>query len=463
MNSILFFNEKLFIIFLFFHAVVNFTFEDYPYYLTLSNNNIFIIHHTGIDLYDSSFNKIEQIIQFSENEKMTKDNFSRIKIKYDNEYILSIINDRIYIFNNEGKFLYKSDFKLNYNLIIHGYSLTSIGLDNDEYRYVIGYFRSYNYLSLILYSYNIKKNINTQLDSKLYEKYYFSYQRQVKEFNQINNKELSCEYIKHYSNPTTYTNVILCFFFNSISNSIATTNYYISDNNKLGHTNFLPSIIPTSMTSGDKWPYFIKSEANYNRTLVFVWFHFSGSHRTYFATFNVTNNTMENQSWIENCSSEIYKTKINKFPKNKELALTYEINDTIIRADLYSNIDNIKYNKTSFELNTSCENSNGHTILYYNNNKNYYIYYCFKNCSDELYINDTYCLNLLRKEEKPNIIAYIIIIASIFIILLVISFFIYKRCTRKTEDEILTQNWEKSQKDDMAMKDILTDLLPDNN
>jgi len=165
MNSILFFNEKLFIIFLIFHEVLNSSFEDYPYYLTLSNNNIFIIHHTGIDLYDSLFNKIDQIIQFSGNETMTKENFSKIKIKYDNEYILSIINDRIYIFNNEGKFLYKSDFKLNYNIIIQGYSLTSIRLYNDELIYVIGYFRSYSYLSLILYSYNIKKNKNIQVDN----------------------------------------------------------------------------------------------------------------------------------------------------------------------------------------------------------------------------------------------------------------------------------------------------------
>ena len=62
-----------------------------------------------------------------------------------------------YIFNNEGKFLYKSDFKLNYNLIIKGYSLTSFGLYNDKYRYVIWFFISYDYLSLNLYSYNIKK------------------------------------------------------------------------------------------------------------------------------------------------------------------------------------------------------------------------------------------------------------------------------------------------------------------
>ena len=169
MNSILFFNGKLFIIylfFLFFH-IVNSSFEDYPLYLTLSNNNIFIIHHEGIEIYDSSFNKIGQIIQFSGNEKLTEKSFEKLKIKYDNEIILSIINDYIYIFNNEGKFLYKSENKLNNNKGIDRCSLTSIGLFNDEYKYVIGYFEGSKNLCLILYSYNIKTNENNILHQVL--------------------------------------------------------------------------------------------------------------------------------------------------------------------------------------------------------------------------------------------------------------------------------------------------------
>jgi len=81
---------------------------------------------------------------------------------------------------------------------------------------------------------------------------------------------------------------------------------------------------------------------------------------------------MENLTWIDKCSYKIYKTQINKFSKNNGLALTYEFNETIIKADLYNNIDNINFNKSSFELNTSCENINGPAIPYYNNNQNYY-------------------------------------------------------------------------------------------
>ena len=468
MNSILFLNEKLFIIFLFFHIflTVNSSSFDYPYYLTLSNNNIFIIHRAGIDIYDSSFNKIEQIIQFSGEEEMTEEIFEKIRIKYDNEYILSIINDKIYIFNNEGKFLYKEKERIYYLHTIEKYSLTSIGLYNNEYKYVIGFFNFNTYLFLVLYSYNIKENTNNLVYAIRNEENYISEYNREKRFS-IRHWDLSCEYTKYSSDSKTYLNLLTCFFFTSspigttsYKSSIATTTYYISDNFKIEKVTKMPSITPCSMTfeDYDYGPNFIKSETNYNRTLAFVWFHFIGKNRTYFATFNTSSNTMENQSWIDNCSKEIYKTKINKFPKNKELALTYETNDTMIRANVYYNIDNYNYNISYFELNASCENINGLAILYYNNNQNYYIYYCFKNCSDEFYKNDSYCLNLERKQSSNNITIYIII-AVIVIILLIISIFIYIKYFRRTKEQI----WKQSKKDEKLMNDFLAELVPNDN
>ena len=120
MNSIFCLMRKLFIFLIFFHNIplVNSKSYDYPYYLTLSNNNIFLIHYEGIDIYDSTFNKINEIIKFSGDEEMTEEIFGKIILKYGNECILSIINDKIYIFNNEGKFLYKSEDKINNNQTI---------------------------------------------------------------------------------------------------------------------------------------------------------------------------------------------------------------------------------------------------------------------------------------------------------------------------------------------------------
>ena len=144
------------------------------------------------------------------------------------------------------------------------------------------------------------------------------------------------------------------------------------------------------------------------------------------------------------------------------MAVTYEINNKIIIAELYNNIDNIKYNYYDFEINASCENIKGPTILYYNNNQNYYIYNCFKNCSDEFYKNDSYCLNLERKQRIKRIILYIVIII-IVIILLAISIFFLIRYFRIREEQKFDNKWENSQKDDKAMNDILAELIPNSN
>ena len=199
MNDILFLNFKLFPIFIFLHIInqiKSILSYDYPHSLTLSNGNIFLIHQEGIDIYDSSFKKISQIMKFSGEEEMTKEIFAKIELKYDNEYILSIINDKIYIFNNEGKFLYKSNNKINNNETIDNYALTSIGLYNDAYNYTIAFFDHTNNLNIHLYSYNIKNNNNTLINTT--KDYFYIVGNSDTEVFSKNKKGLSCEYMSYY-------------------------------------------------------------------------------------------------------------------------------------------------------------------------------------------------------------------------------------------------------------------------
>ena len=131
---------------------------DYPYSITLANDNIFLIQKTGIDIYNKSLNMIDHIIKFSKEEEITEENFSKIVVKNNKEYILSIINDKFLIFNNEGKLLYNSTEKINNNQMIYSYSLTLIYTSNDACYYIIGYFNENSYLNLYLYRYDNKKN-----------------------------------------------------------------------------------------------------------------------------------------------------------------------------------------------------------------------------------------------------------------------------------------------------------------
>ena len=48
-----------------FYKISSLSSFDYPYSIILSNDNIFLIQKTGIDIYDISLNKLNQIFEFS--------------------------------------------------------------------------------------------------------------------------------------------------------------------------------------------------------------------------------------------------------------------------------------------------------------------------------------------------------------------------------------------------------------
>ena len=271
------------------------------------------------------------------------------------------------------------------------------------------------------------------------------------------NQALSCEYMRYYTIYPYYFDILTCFF--SYKNRIGTT-YYNIDNNKFLYSWAKRSIY--SSEHGDDYGLtFIKSEINYNRSLAFIWFHISEHNRIYFTTFNLTSNKMENKTyWIYDCSSEIYKTKINKITKNKEITFANEKIDKKTRAEIYNYTDYYKYNRSFLDFITSCENINGLAISYYDN-KNYYIYYCFKNCSDESFKNDSYCLNLERNQRKKEIITYVII-AVIVIILLAITIFLLIKYFKKSKEQKFENKWKESQKNEKVMNNILEELIPNN-
>jgi len=325
-----------------------------------------------------------------------------------------------YIFNNEGKFLYKSEDKINNNQTIKNYALASIGLANDTYKYAIGYIDDKYYLNLLLYSYNITENNNTLLNiTKDYQYFYEDPDNDKNSgYKNFMNQALSCEYMRYYTIYPYYFDILTCFFY--YKNRIGTT-YYNIDNNK-----FLYSWAKRSVYSsehGDDYGLtFIKSEINYNRSLAFIWFHISEHNRIYFTTFNLTSNKMENKTyWIYDCSSEIYKTKINKITKNKEITFANEKIDKKTRAEIYNYTDYYKYNRSFLD----------------------------------------FILNLERNQRNKEIITYVII-AVIVIILLAITIFLLIKYFKKSKEQKFENKWKESQKNEKVMNNILEELIPNN-
>jgi len=177
-----------------FYIINSITSFDYPYLITLPNDNIFIIQNTGIDIYDISLKKLNKIIEFSGEDEISEEKFSNITIKYNTKYIISILNDKIFIFNSEGKFLYKSKEKINENQIIYSYSLTFINVTNNICDFLLGYFDDECYINLILYRYDNRNN-NFTLLKKMRKNYYHYNSYNDYDYFRSENKLLSCEYI----------------------------------------------------------------------------------------------------------------------------------------------------------------------------------------------------------------------------------------------------------------------------
>jgi len=177
-----------------FYIINSITSFDYPYLITLPNDNIFIIQNTGIDIYDISLKKLNKIIEFSGEDEISEEKFSNITIKYNTKYIISILNDKIFIFNSEGKFLYKSKEKINENQIIYSYSLTFINVTNNICDFLLGYFDDECYINLILYRYDNRNN-NFTLLKKMRKNYYHYNSYNNYDYFRSENKLLSCEYI----------------------------------------------------------------------------------------------------------------------------------------------------------------------------------------------------------------------------------------------------------------------------
>ena len=122
----------------------------------LSNGNIFIIHKYGVDICNQNLTKIiKSPIIFSNSEQITSEKLSKIIIsKYSNGYIISLINDIIYIFDEKGDFLSQNKINGEYNPDYY----TLIALSGDSvYNYIIGFIFN-NLFYLYYYQYNKSTN-----------------------------------------------------------------------------------------------------------------------------------------------------------------------------------------------------------------------------------------------------------------------------------------------------------------
>ena len=104
----------------------------YPYAIKLNNKNIFVIHELGVTICDKTFTEsIDRVITFSESEQINTDAaLSKVTSVITSSYVICLINNKIYIFNEEGYFLKKSDFKIKKRVDDLKQQINKCNLDN---------------------------------------------------------------------------------------------------------------------------------------------------------------------------------------------------------------------------------------------------------------------------------------------------------------------------------------------
>jgi hypothetical protein len=356
----------------------------------------------------------------------------------------------MFIFNNEGKLLYKSEEKINDNQIIYSYSLTFMNITNNYFDYLLGYFDEENYLKLNLYRYDNQNNNITLLYNYRTNSYY-QYQYDTYHFKS-ENKLLSCEYMYY---PYIKKN-ILCFYNSNPSVGILLFEIKFNIDNQIyfSRIDLDKSYLYSRNLDNVRNITSIKSELNNIGNQVIVWWNYKDYNQTRY--FILHNKTKDFYSFFvpNTCINEENRTTINIFPTKKQYVFSCVIQNVFVQALIF-NRDNITATNDTKLIYASCENINGLSKLYFNNNNNYLIYSCFKDCSDKNFENDTYCIN----KRRNTIILVIIIIIGIIILFIVsiIIYKIYKKSHIKFEND-----WKKGNEDDKKMKDIMSDLLPNN-
>ena len=84
---------------------------NFPIALILPNDNIFVIHEDGISILDSSSNFITNVVNFTVSEKISSEySFLKTTIaKFENDYIVVLMQEKIYFFDYKGSFIFKNE------------------------------------------------------------------------------------------------------------------------------------------------------------------------------------------------------------------------------------------------------------------------------------------------------------------------------------------------------------------
>ena len=297
---------------------------NYPSAISLSNGNIFIVEKKGIFVYNEQLINIIYNYTFeNENEEINDvDSLSNVIIKYDGNYIICLINLKIYFFDNEGVKLLETDKIINDTNISY-LTLTPINLNEANfYYYVIGYFlyedSSYK-LKLCSYKIDILQSKNIHINNILLDEFLSSRGK----YRKFANKGLACEYMQHKNK--IQDNFLVCFFIFRIDSSISLSHHFfiVTDDSivkstkyKYGYIDNLDDIKQIQVETNSNMKNVLVCLLYTNKNLECNKFNYPGGFLGESGEFyqNIRTNF--------NCRNELYGMKLNYLPDIRTVALS---------------------------------------------------------------------------------------------------------------------------------------------
>ena len=354
--------------------------------ITLLNQNYFIIHKYGIDIYDPSFTqKIKSVLTFEEDEQIKNyDNFLKTTISqfYEHDDIICLINNKIYIFNHEGELLYNSDKKIE-ELKGESYNLLIIKKDNNEYIYMTSFVNDNNYVQLLFFKYekNAKKNI------LIYKRPTFNFTQDGQSYL-IKNKGLTCQLMTINSQ----SNILVCFYIlNSYPNYLAYSYSLINPETYYFMEPIKNEKVILPIETNDNITY-IKSTINSNSSKMFICFY-SSSGIFYFYVYSIiTNSISKYTQYNETCKSYNCDIKFIYIKQNDQYLFSFPDNREHINIILFNN----NFEKiNNFTIDSYLYNF-GYSILYYFSKKTYFI------ISDQSYKDLNFFFKKIKLKDNNN-------------------------------------------------------------
>ena len=359
----------IFIIILFLNIIFSSSklFFSYPSSVTLENENILVFEKNGIYICDPKLEKIiTTAFTFTKEDQIKDvDSLSNVIIKDKNDYIISLVNFKLFFFNRNNGDLLKTTDRLISDENPTYFTLAPIFKKNNYYYYVIGYFDGSVRLKLVYFKINLSSNyqnililINTYDKIKGYLGWYsYSYK----------NRGLSCEYM--LDDYTHEFNYLVCFLMIDYNGESLSQDFYEIDENSISAYH---KYEVTDIQLNDVKLIKIITNNSIKRTFVLVFIennnNFDIKIYSYYYEYKATNlNPLTTPSF--KCDKKFSGIKTNYIHETNLINFSCT-NSTVVNSILLNN--NIEVVQTDKQF-QSCTSIHGHSIIYSKYYEKYYI------------------------------------------------------------------------------------------